>query len=72
MGRARQSATAGVGPLSRPSFKMVQPKLPKSNTLSRGMREAGVSSSFAYHPPTKEVFSIAKLHRPKGGKGPHN
>lgn len=51
---------------------MVKPKLPKSNTLAKGMREAGVTSSFAYHAPSHEIFAPAKLHRPKGGKGPHN
>ena len=58
--------------MSRPSFKMVKPKLPKSNTLSKGLRQAGLSGSFAYHAPTHEAFAIAKMHRPKGGKGPHN
>ena len=48
------------------------PKLPVSGALKRALAQAG-TSAFAYHPPaTGEARTPARMHRPKGGHGPHN
>jgi hypothetical protein len=46
------------------------PPMPES--VLRGKAEAGLDANYAYHPPSTEGSTPARMARPKGGHGPHN
>lgn len=60
----------------KPLKPFISPKpsgtAPMLEPVLRGKAQAGLDANYAYHPPSIESATPARMARPKGGHGPHN